>query len=255
VLKLDAAKAFESGNLFTIHIFGLDIPVANSIVMMWIIMAVLIILSIIFTRNLKTLPTGKQNIAEIIVETVSKLIKGIMGHHGRDFVPYFGTVLLFLVFSNIAGVFSILPTSADLYKLTGLAFFEKLPEFSIDPPTKDLNITVTMALMTVSLIMLSGIKYKGIKGFLLSFIKPVPVMLPFHILDYGTRTVSLSLRLFGNILAGYIIMEMLYAGAECVKPLIPLASFFFDIFDAGLQAYIFVFLSSVYISEAIEGGE
>lgn len=249
---MDAAKAFESSDLFTIHIFGWDIPVANSIVMMWVIMAVLIILSILFTRSLKTVPTGKQNIAEIIVETVTKLLKSIMGHHGRDFVPYFGMILLFLGFANIAGVFSILPTASDMYKLTGLTFFEKLPEFSIDPPTKDLNITVTMALMTVSLVMLSGIKYKGIKGFLLGFFKPVPIMLPFHVLDYGTRTVSLSLRLFGNILAGYIIMEMLYAGSIFVKPVVPIASFFFDIFDACLQAYIFVFLSSVYISEAIE---
>lgn len=249
---MDASKAFDSSNLFTLHIFGLDIPVANSIVMMWIIMAVLIILSVVFTRNLKAVPTGKQNIAEIIVETITKLLKSIMGHHAKDFVPYFGTILLFLIFANISGIFSILPTAHDLYKLTGLAFFEKLPEFSIDPPTKDLNITVTMALMTVTLVALSGIRYKGVKGFALSFFKPVPIMMPFHVLDYATRTVSLSLRLFGNILAGYIIMEMLYAGAIFIKPLVPIASFFFDIFDAGLQAYIFVFLSSVYISESIE---
>lgn len=249
---MDASKAFESSNLFTIHIGSLDIPVADSIVMMWIIMAVLIVLSIIFTRNLKTVPAGKQNIAEIIVETVTKLIKNIMGEHGRDFVPYFGTILLFLVFANVSGIFNIFPTAADLYKITGLGFFGGLPKFSIDPPTKDLNVTVTMALMTVSLVALSGIRYKGPKGFLLSFFKPVPIMLPFHLLDYGTRTVSLSLRLFGNILAGYIIMEMLYAGAIFAKPVVPIASFFFDIFDAGLQAYIFVFLSSVYISEAVE---
>ncbi|HEX2938134.1 MAG TPA: F0F1 ATP synthase subunit A [Ruminiclostridium sp.] len=252
MIKLDTSKAFESSNLFTIHISGLDIPIANSIVMMWIIMAVLITLSIVFTRDLKTVPTGKQNIAEIVIETITKLIKGNMGHHGKDFVPYFGTILLFLAFANISGIFNIFPTGEDMYKLTGLAFFRSLPEFSIDPPTKDLNLTVTMALMTVSLVLLAGIKYKGIKGFLRSFLKPIPVMLPFHILDYGTRTASLSLRLFGNILAGYIIMEILYTGVIFVKPLIPLASFFFDIFDAGLQAYIFVFLSSVYISEAIE---
>lgn len=249
---MDTAKALESSNLFTIHIFGLNIPVANSIVMMWIIMAVLILLSIVFTRNLKTVPTGKQNIAETVVETISKLIRGNMEHHSRDFVPYFGTILLFLLFANAAGIFNIFPTSADMYHLTGLAFFKTLPVLSFDPPTKDLNITVTMALMTVGLVFLAGIKYKGIKGFLLSFFKPVPFMFPFHILDYGTRTLSLSLRLFGNILAGYIIMELLYASAIFVKPLVPIASFFFDIFDAGLQAYIFVFLSSVYISESIE---
>lgn len=249
---MDTAKALESGNLFTLHIFGLNIPVADSIAMMWIIMAVLIVLSVIFSSHLKTVPVGKQNIAEITVETVTKLIKGNMGRHGKDFVPYFGTILLFLVFSNAAGLFNVFPTATDWYKLTGLGFFEKIPVLSIDPPTKDLNITVTMALMTVSLVMLAGIKYKGIKGFLLSFFKPVPIMLPFHILDYGTRTASLSLRLFGNILAGYIIMEILYASTIFIKPLVPIASFFFDIFDAGLQAYIFVFLSSVYISEAIE---
>ena len=249
---MDAARAFESDNLFTIHAFGMNIPVADSIVMMWIIMAVLVVLSVLFTRNLKTVPTGRQNAAEAVVETVTKLIKGNMKHHAVDFVPYFGTILLFLAFANVAGIFNILPTAAELYKLTGLAFFDRLPEFSFDPPTKDLNITVTMALMTVGLVMLAGIRYKGPKGFLLSFFKPVPIMFPFHILDYGTRTASLSLRLFGNILAGYIIMEILYTGVIFVKPLIPLASFFFDIFDAGLQAYIFVFLSSVYISEAIE---
>ena len=76
-------------------------------------------------------------------------------------------------------------------------------------------------------------------------------MLPFNILDYATRTLSLSLRLFGNIFAGVVIMDMLYAGSVFVKPIVPLASAFFDLFDAGLQAYIFVFLSSIYVSEAI----
>lgn len=252
MLKLDAAKAFDSDNLFTVHIFGYHIPVANSIVVMWIIMAVLITLAILFTKNLKAVPTGKQNIAETVVETITKMIKSTMGDRGKDFVPYFGTILLFLLFSNMVGIFNIFPTAGDLYKITGLGCFAKLPEFPIDPPTKDLNLTITMALMTVGLVLLAGIKYKGIKGFLKSFLKPVCIMLPFHILDYGTRTASLSLRLFGNILAGYIIMEILYAGSVFVQPIVPLASFFFDIFDAGLQAYIFVFLSSVYISESIE---
>lgn len=252
VLKLDTAKAFESGNLFTVHILGHNIPVADSIVMMWIIMAVIIILSVLFTRNLKAVPAGRQNIAEVTVETIGKLLKGNMGEHYKDFVPYFGTILLFLAFSNIVGIFNIFPTSADLYKMTGLAFFKNIPVFTVDPPTKDLNLTITMALMTVALVLLAGIKYKGIKGFLKSFLKPVPIMLPFHILDYGTRTLSLSLRLFGNILAGYIIIELLYAGSIFIKPILPLASLFFDIFDAGLQAYIFVFLSSVYIAESIE---
>lgn len=249
---MDMNKVLNSEPLFRIKVFGLSIPVTGTIVMMWIVMAVIIVLAIVFTRKLKTVPEGKQNVAEIVVETINKLIKGNLGEHWKSFAPFFGTVLLFLAFSNIAGIFNILPTGEQLYKITGVEFFNKLPEFTIAPPTKDLNVTLMMALMMIVLIPYSGIKYKGVKGWCKGFLKPTPIMLPFNILDYGTRTLSLSLRLFGNILAGYVIIEMLYEGAAYVKPLIPVASMFFDLFDAGLQAYIFVFLSSLYISEVIE---
>lgn len=249
---MDASTVMKPNDLFSINLFGLTIPISDSIVVMWMVMAVLITLAIVFTRNLKTVPEGKQNVVELVVGTINDLIKSNIGNHWKDFAPYFGTIILFLVFANTAGIFSILPTGEELYKLTHIEFFESLPHFAIIPPTKDLNVTAAMALMTVSLVMISGIKYKGLLGWLKSFLKPSPVMLPFHILDYGTRTVSLSLRLFGNMLAGYIVVEMLYEGALFVKPIIPVASVFFDLFDALLQAYIFVFLSSIYISEAIE---
>ena len=250
---MDSQHVFEPNNIFFIHIFNFDIPISDSIIMMWIIMAAIIILACIFTRNLKIIPEGKQNVAEIIVETINNLIKGNIGHHWKDFAPYFGTILLFLIFANAASLFSLLPTASELHEITKLEFFRNLPDFAILPPTKDYNVTFAMALMTVSLVLLSGIKYKGFTGWLKSFLQPSPAMLPFHILDYGTRTLSLSLRLFGNILAGYIIMEMIYLNAPLpAKIILPLGSFFFDIFDALLQAYIFVFLSSIYISEAIE---
>lgn len=250
---MESQNVLEANNIFTIDLFGLHIPISDSIIMMWLIMAVIIILAYIFTRNLKTIPEGKQNIVELVVETINNIIKGNIGHHWKDFAPYFGTIILFLAFANTASLFSLLPTADQLYQITGLEFFENLPEFSILPPTKDYNVTLAMALMTVILVLFAGIKYRGVKGWLKGFLRPTPAMLPFHILDYGTRTLSLSLRLFGNILAGYIIMEMLYLAAPLpVKVLIPLGSFFFDIFDALLQAYIFVFLSSIYIAEAIE---
>lgn len=221
--------------------------------MMWLIMAVIIILAYIFTRNLKKIPEGKQNIVELIVDAVNNIVKGNIHHHWRDFAPYFGTILLFLVFANTVSLFSLLPTAHELYEITGMEFFKGLPEFAIQPPTKDYNVTLAMALMSVSLVLLSSIRYKGVKGWLKGFLRPTPAMLPFNILDYGTRTLSLSLRLFGNILAGYIILEMLYLSAPpAAKVFIPVGSFFFDIFDALLQAYIFVFLSSIYIAEALE---
>lgn len=249
---MDANNIMKPNDLFSIHIFGLTVPVSDSIVMMWIVMAVLIILSLIFVRNLKTIPTGKQNVVELVVDTVNNIVKSSLGHHWKSFAPYFGTILLFLVFANMAGLFSILPTAEELYKLTGSRFFEGLPQFSIAAPTKDLNITLGMALMSVTLVLLAGIRFRGVKGWLHSFLEPSPVMAPFHVLDYATRTLSLSLRLFGNMLAGYIIVEMIYEASVFVKPILPLASVFFDMFDAVLQAYIFVFLSSIYIKEAIE---
>ena len=249
---MSQGNVLQTNNLFSVHAFGLTIPISDSIIMMWVIMAVLIILALVFTRDLQTIPGGRQNVAETIVGAINKLIKGNMGKHYKSFVPYFGTILLFLVFANVAGVFSILPTGTQLHQMTGIAFFEKLSRFSIVSPTKDLNVTLAMALMTICLIPISGIRYKGVSGWLKGFMKPTAVMLPFNILDYGTRTLSLSLRLFGNILAGYIIMGMLFESPIFVKLLIPLASGFFDLFDAGLQAYIFVFLSSIYISEVIE---
>lgn len=242
----------EANILFSINMFGIKIPISDSIIMMWIISAVIIVFALVFSRKFKTIPEGKQNVTEIIVETVNNLIKSNVGHYWKSFAPYFGTILLFLVFSNIIGLFNIFPTGEQLYQWTGNAFFQTLPEFAIEPPTKDLNVTLTMALMTICLVPISAIRFKGVKGWLKGFLKPMPIMLPFNILDYGTRTLSLSLRLFGNILAGFVIMEMLFQGAFFVKPIIPLASAFFDLFDAGLQAYIFVFLSSIYIAEAVE---
>lgn len=249
---MESGNVLQPNDLFSIHIFGLTFPISDSIVMMWIIMAIIILLAWIFTRNFKTIPAGKQNIAEILVETVNNLIKGNIGHHWKPFAPYFGTVLLFLIFSNTVGIFNIFPTGEQLYQWTGIGFFEKIAKFEIVPPTKDLNVTLAMAMMSILLVLYSGIRYKGIKGWLGSFLKPSPIMLPFHILDYGTRTLSLSLRLFGNILAGFIVVEMAIMAPVYIKPIIPVASGFFDLFDAGLQAYIFVFLSSIYISEAVE---
>jgi len=245
-------NVLEANNIFDINLFGLKIPISDSIIMMWLVSVVIIILAVVFTRKLKTIPEGKQNIVELIVDTINNLIKGNLGHHWRTFAPYFGTILIFLAVANTISLFSLLPTAEELFKITGLEFFEKLPQFAILPPTKDYNVTLAMALMTIVLVLFSGIYYKGIKGWLKSFLHPSPIMLPFHILDYGTRTLSLSLRLFGNILAGFIILELLYTAPIPVKILIPVGSLFFDMFDALLQAYIFVFLSSIYISEAIE---
>ena len=244
----------ESTVVFTLGLLGLKIPVTdtaiNTAINMWIVMVVLTVSVFILTRNLKLIPEGKQNLAETIVEFINNLVRDIIGHHWKHFSPYLGTILLFLLVSNTISIFNIIPTGSQLYELTHMEFFRNWPQFRIEPPTKNVNVTVTMAGMTILLVIVSGIRFKSFKGWLRSFILPVPVMLPFNIMDYGIRILSLTLRLYGNILAAFIVMELIYGVAAPIVP--AFLSLYFDLFDGCIQAYIFVFLSTIYISEAVE---
>lgn len=245
----ELSKALEI-HKFTWNLFGHEIQVSESIIVMWIIMAFLITVAYVFTRNLKTVPSGKQNIAESFVEFMNNFGETNMGHHYKLFTPYLGTVLLFLLIANTISIFNIIPNPEQLYAITGLEFFEKLPAIHMRPPTKDVNITSSLAIITILYVLFAGIRVKKFSGWIKSFADPVPIMVPFKILDYFIRPMSLCFRLFGNILGAYIIMELAYAAFAFAFP--AALSIYFDLFDGGLQAYIFVFLTSMYLAEAIE---
>lgn len=245
----ELSKALEI-HIFTPKIFGFNVEISESIIVMWIIMAFLIITAFLLTRNLKTVPEGKQNIAEAVVEFINNFGKSNIGHHYKLFTPYLGTVLLYLAFANIISIFNIIPDPEQLYEITGIGFFEHLPAIHMRPPTKDINITASFALVTIAYVLVAGIRVKGFGGWLKSFAEPVPIMVPFKILDYFIRPMSLCFRLFGNILGAFIIMELAYAAFAFAFP--AALSIYFDLFDGGLQAYIFVFLTSLYLAEAIE---
>ena len=107
-----------------------------------------------------------------------------------------------------------------------------------------------MAVMSIVLVEVAGIRQKGTKGWLKGFLEPIWIVAPINLLEVFTRPLSLCMRLFGNVLGAFVIMELL-------KLLVPVAlpvpfSFYFDIFDGLIQAYVFVFLTSMYIKEAIE---
>ena len=239
-----------TSNRIDIHLFGYTIPISDSVITMWIIMAVIIILSIVFTRKLKTIPEGKQNVVEVIVEFVNKLTESSVGHHWKLFAPYIGTVLLFLIFSNTISIFNIIPSDQDLYKLTHIEAFKKFPDFNLLPPTKNASVAMGFAVMSMVAVIISGIRVNKVKGWLKNFTKPVPVLLPFKILDYFIRPLSLCFRQYGNVLGAVIIMELIYKALPAFLP--GVVSIYFDIFDGILQAYVFVFLTSLYIAEAIE---
>ena len=195
-------------------------------------MAILIILALVFTRNMSSKQPGKlQIIAELFVDTVNKICNDSIGEHYKAYVPYIGTLLLYLGLANIISIFDFIP---------GLEIY---------PPTKDINVTAALALISILVVLYSGFRRKGFIGWLKSLADPMPLMIPFKIMEYGTKPLSLCLRLFGNVVASFIIMELLLAVAPYIGA--PFSAYF-DLFDGILQAYIFIYLTSIYIGEAVE---
>jgi F-type H+-transporting ATPase subunit a len=211
--------------IFKIPVFG-GIGVTDAVVVTWIIMLFLVLSSILLVRNFKTVPTGTQNVIEVLVDTLNNFIKGIIGHQWRVFAPYLGTVALYLIVANTISI------------------------FGFTPPTKDLNVTAALSIMTIAIVIGAGIRFKGLRGWLNSFKEPIPVILPMKILELFVRPLSLSMRLFGNILGSYVIMELLYQVIPIAVPAV--LSIYFDIFDGLIQMVVFVFLSALFIREAIE---
>lgn len=236
--------------VFKFSIGNLKIVVTESMLTMWIIMIALTILAYVFSRDLKVIPGKKQSLVEIAIEYVGKMCKNSMGHYWRAFVPYISTVGLFIIVCNMVSMFNIIPTGEDLYRFTHLEFFKNIPNYSITPPTKDINVTAALAVSTILVMVGSSIYYKGFFGWIKSLCKPVIVMLPMNILELCIKPLSLCLRLFGNILGAFVAMEITYSLMPILAPV--LMSAYFDLFDGILQAYIFVFLSIIYIGEALE---
>ena len=212
--------------VFTIPIFG-GIPISESIVVTWIIIGVLTLLAFLFVRNLRVENPGKKQIVlETAIGGMYHFFEDSMGSHGKRYIPYMITVGLYIGVANLIGL------------------------FGFKPPTKDMNVTIALAFMSISLIEIAGVKQKGFKGWVKSFAQPVPIILPINILAVFIRPLSLCMRLFGNVLGAFVVMEL-------IKLLIPVFipvvfSLYFDIFDGLIQAYVFVFLTSLFIGEAIE---
>jgi len=218
--------------IFRFSLFGWELEIGNTILVSWIVMALLIVLALIFTRKLSVGRPGKlQAIAELLVQTVNNLCRDSIGHHWKGYAPYIGTLLLFLGMSNIIAVLNFIP---------GLHLY---------PPTKDINVTGALAAISIFVVIYSGFRRKGFVGWAKSLIEPTPVMAPFKVLEYATKPLSLCLRLFGNIVAAFIIMHLLMTLAPYVAA--PFSAYF-DLFDGILQAFIFIYLTAIYIGEAVE---
>lgn len=226
---------FEKMNrrvIFQLSLFGYELEIGNTILISWIIMAILIILSHVVTNRMSSKQPGKlQIVAEMFVGFVNNICKESIGQHYKAYVPYIGTLLLYIGLSNTITVFNFIP-GIEMY-----------------PPTKDINVTAALALISILIVLYSGFRRKGFIGWAKSLADPMPLMIPFKLMEYGTKPLSLCLRLFGNVVASFIIMELLLSFAPYVGA--PFSAYF-DLFDGILQAYIFIYLTAIYIGEAVE---
>ncbi|NEQ65626.1 MAG: F0F1 ATP synthase subunit A [Symploca sp. SIO1B1] len=203
----------------------------------WFVIAILVIASIAATRNVQRIPSGIQNFMEYALEFIRDLAKSQLGEKDyRPWVPFIGTLFLFIFVSNWSG--ALLP-----WKLI------KLPAGELAAPTNDINTTVALALLTSLAYFYAGFSKRGLSYFT-KYIEPTPILLPIAILEDFTKPLSLSFRLFGNILADELVVGVLVL---LVPLFIPLPVMALGLFTSAIQALVFATLAGAYIHEALEG--
>lgn len=230
-------KSFDFGVQTVVKLFevnGVTIGITQTHINTWIIMAVLTVGALIIRskiNNFKEVPESKlQNIVETVVDLFGSFVGSTMGEANKKFSYFYGPLIIFILVCNLSG-------------LVGLR-----------PPTADLETTLAFALTTFFMIHGYGVKSKGPRYFK-GFLEPVPLLLPLNIIGELATPVSLSFRLFGNILGGTIIMGLVYGMLPWIITLLGVPAvlhLYFDIFAGTLQAFIFVMLSMTFVSSAME---
>lgn len=213
---------------------GTPIYLTETITSTWLVMAIITVVALIIRASMskwKDVPDSKFQVAiEAIVDTMNNFIANTMGAKNKKFAAYFAPLIIFIAISNLAGL------------------------IGIRPPTADFATTFAFALITFFMIHGFGIKSKGI-GYFKGFLEPIPLLLPINIIGEVATPVSLSFRLFGNILGGAIIMGLVYAMFPKIVIFLGVPAVlhcYFDIFAGALQAFIFVMLSMTFVSNAME---
>jgi F-type H+-transporting ATPase subunit a len=202
----------------------------------WFVIGVLLLSAFLATRNIERVPTGMQNFMEYALEFIRNLAKDQIGEKDyRRWVPFVGTLFLFIFVSNWSG--ALVP-----WRLI------KLPAGELAAPTSDINTTIALALLTSLAYFYGGISKKGL-GYFAGYAQPVPFMVPFKIIEDFTKPLSLSFRLFGNILADELVVGVLVL---LVPLFIPLPLMILGLFLSAIQALIFATLAANYIGEAVE---
>lgn len=188
-----------------------------------------LIVRFVLLPRFKPVPTGFQNVLEMVVGLVDRFSNSILGERGKKIAAYIFTLGLFLVVSGMMDLF-------------GLRI-----------PATDLNFTVAIALITFVLIFVFGIRYKGVKGVIKGYAQPMGFIAPFRLISDVIIPVSLSFRLFGNMFAGLVVMHLVYNAMGMFAIGVPaVLSIYFTLFDVALQTLVFLMLTLSYIQEKVE---
>lgn len=231
MLSAETEMDFMIKGIFKYNFFGHEVWITTTHVCLLIVLLVLIGFAILANRAIvkgTQVPGGFQNVVELIVEKLDGMIDNTMGKNGVKFRNYIGTIFIFILFSNIAGI------------------------FGLRSPTADYGVTLPMALITFTLIHFNKFKHQKVSGVIKGLCDPWPIWMPINIIGDLAVPISLSLRLFANVLSGTIIMSLVYGLLNWFALIWPAAlHVYFDLFSGAIQTYVFCMLSMTYISDAI----
>ena len=203
----------------------------ETLTMTWITMGIVILIAFLAVRNLKLIPSGWQNVVEMIITGLHSQIDVTMGKRGRMLAPFIISLFMFLLISNWLG---LIPTMAS--------------------PTNDLNTTLGLALLVIAMVHVLGLYFKG-GHYVAHFFQPVPVFVIINAIEEVAKPITLAFRLFGNILAGEILIIILLKLMPIWMPIPSVIWLAFSIFIGGVQAFIFTMLSMAYLSNAVKDGD
>lgn len=227
---------FMIHGLFSYELFGQEVWITTSHVCILIVMLVLIGFSFVAKHKLNRateIPDGFQNVIELIVEKLDGIVEGAMGKNAHKLVNYISTIFAFILISNISGL------------------------FGLRPPTADYGTTLALGLITFFLIHIAQFRYNKPKDIWKDMCSPLPpwlpIWLPINLISEIAVPVSLSLRLFANVLSGTVMMALIYGLLSKIAIIWPAAlHVYFDLFSGAIQTYVFCMLTMTYVNQQME---
>jgi len=200
-------------------------PITSAVATTWAIMAALVVVAIVLTRRLAFVPSSLQAAAELVVDALDSQIRDTMRIEPAPYRPFIGTLFVFIFCANWS---TLVP--------------------GVEPPTAHIETDAALALLVFFAVIVYGVASGGIGGYLKSFATPSPVMIPLNFIESLTRTFSLLVRLFGNVMSGVFIIGIVLSLAGLIVP-IPLMAL--ELLTGAVQAYIFAVLAMVFIAGAV----